>query len=114
VASYSLVDGGGGARHREVEAAWKGNTGGSRGGESVGHVCSLHELEWREEKEERGGSLNKEVCERPCPQKKKGGGGSGMGRGPESRADRVQRKGGKAQYASEQGECGIMPWPNES
>ena len=29
VASYSLVDGGGGAAHREVEAEWKGNTSGS-------------------------------------------------------------------------------------
>ena len=28
-ASYSLVDGGGGAAHWEVEAAWKGNTSGS-------------------------------------------------------------------------------------
>jgi len=78
-ASYSLVDGGGGAVHREVEAAWKGNTGGSRGGKSVSHVRSLHELEWREEKEVRGSLLNEEACERPYPQKKKGGGGSDIG-----------------------------------
>ena len=44
--SYSLVDGGGGAAHREVEAVWKGNTGRSRGGESIGHgaVVSPKEL----------------------------------------------------------------------
>ena len=37
MASYSLVDGGGGVVCREVEAEWKGNTGESRGGDSVSH-----------------------------------------------------------------------------
>ena len=37
MASYSSVDGGGGATHREVETGWKRITSGSRSGESVGH-----------------------------------------------------------------------------
>jgi hypothetical protein len=37
VVSYSLEDGDGGAAHQEVEAEWKGDTGGLRGGESVSH-----------------------------------------------------------------------------
>jgi hypothetical protein len=37
VVSYSLVDGSGGVVHQEVDAEWKGDTGGLRGGESVSH-----------------------------------------------------------------------------
>jgi len=55
VASYSLVDGGGGVVCREVEAEWKGNTGESQGRESFSHGALPGEFEWREEKgEERG------------------------------------------------------------
>ena len=32
-----VANGGGGAAHQEVQMEWKGNTSGSRGGESVNH-----------------------------------------------------------------------------
>ena len=52
---------------------------------------SLRELEWREEKGGERGSLDEEVCERPCPKRRKRR-GPVQGRGRESRADKVWEK----------------------
>ena len=54
-------------------------------------VHSLRELQWREEKGGERGSLNEEVCERPCPKRRKRR-GPVQGRGRESRADKVREK----------------------
>ena len=51
------------------------NTDGHKVGRASAMVRSLRELEWREEKGEERGSLDKEPCGRPCPQKRKIGGG---------------------------------------
>ena len=37
-------------------------------------VRSLRKLEWREEKGGERGSLGEEVCEQPCPKRRKGRG----------------------------------------
>ena len=50
------------------------DTGSHEVGRASTMVRSLCELEWREEKEE-GNSLDGEACKRPCPQKRKKGGG---------------------------------------
>jgi len=72
VASYSLVDGGGGVVRREVGRSGRETLASHEVGRASAMVCSLHELEWREEKWRRGlDSLDGEACKRPCPQKKK-------------------------------------------
>ena len=77
VASYSLVDGGGGAMHRDVEAARKGNTGGSRGRESVSHGA-FPARAWVEGGKRRGEGFAQRGGVRAAMPKKKKRDGSSM------------------------------------
>ena len=95
-----MVNGGGGAVHREVQAEWKGNTGGHEVGRALAMVLSLHKLEWREGKgEERGFARRGGVRASVSPKEKnRRGSGMGMRARIESRLD--ARKRGSTQCTS--------------
>jgi hypothetical protein len=69
VVSYSLVDGGGGVAHREVEVGWKETLAGHEVRRASAMVLSLsmRARVGKRGKRRRGGSLSEEACKRRCP-----------------------------------------------